>query len=131
MITLLDLMHEPPMERQPGQPPFEIAEVEHLTLTSRDWGFEREVASIQLGQTTCGKWVWALSYSLATCGRHCGVWGNERKFARSREAALHHAIEELRAMLRDRQRNASTDSCWSRSNDRMIADILKWAEGLR
>jgi len=129
MTTLLDLMHEPPLERRPGSPPFEIAEVEHLDLTSKDWGFERKMASIQLGRTSCGKWVWATSYSLATCGRYCGVWGNERKFARSREAALHHAIEELRARLRDEQSHAS--STWSRSNDRMITDILKWAEGLR
>ncbi len=77
-------------------------------------------ARIELHQHDDGLWMWATQFQLSSWGGgyHVGPkWG---KFAETRDAALFHAVQELKATLAGKEN----------TTDKERRELIAWAEGL-
>ncbi|AVO37360.1 hypothetical protein [Pukyongiella litopenaei] len=115
MTDLLDLMREPPVTL----PVFDALGViqgeidETLRLTHPRMAWDR--ARIELHRHTDGLWMWSVSFHADGRGSGYRVgpkWGH---FAKSREDALHWAVDELLTRLESVEgKNADLIRAWAR-----------------
>lgn len=114
--SLLSLMLEPAIIR-PVEPNGEVIPAAAIAevIDHKGQGFS---AQIQLHPTTGGMWMWSTGYSTPKGGACYQVGPKWGRFARTRQGALEHACEELRA---------KTANCMSQSTH---AALCAWMGGL-
>ncbi len=116
MTDLLDLMREPMVVRPvdiDGQVVIEPRERLTFGVTGT------RMAAIELHPSTDGSWMWSTSFGIPGAGRGYRVGEKWGRFARTRDDALHYAVEEMRGRL------AEHSAC------PVAKQILAWARGLR
>lgn len=119
MMSLLDLMHAPPVRRvvEPDGPVVKEPREVHGFYPRGPrvlWCY----ADIKLHPHDDGSWMWSVSYGLSGCGSSYQVGPKWGRFAETRADALYHAQSELIMAL-----SHSPD-------DADAKKIIVWARGI-
>lgn len=115
MMDLLDLMREPPVKR----PVTDALGVIHgdvdetLRLEHPRMAWDR--ARIELHRHVDGLWIWSVSFHADGGGSGYRIGPKWGRFAKSRDDALHWAVDELHTRLnRSESKDADLIRAWSR-----------------
>ena len=119
MLPLLDLMFGPAIERPKTHDDGVVLDPDEeftLPMPRRKY---LDAARIQLHRHTNGLWMWSVSFSFTRNGFWSQVGARDGKFAQTREAALHYAVQELLGY------------CAEFPNDKIARATAAWARRLK
>ena len=123
-LSIFDALREP-MIRQPVDPHGSVLQGEaQESFRLPHPRYARDYAMIELHPAASGLWMWGVSLQ-TDAGFGCGYKVGEKwgRFARSRDDALHYAVEEIKGRL-------ANQSCDLRHCP-SIKKIIAWAEDLK
>ncbi|WP_022727266.1 hypothetical protein [Fodinicurvata sediminis] len=120
-LSIFDVI-VPPAIRRPVEPYGNVVQEEsHETLRLPHPRIAWGKARIELHQHSDGLWMWATNFNLSGWGGGYRVGPKWGKFADTRDAALHHAVQEIKGRVAKRARETT---------DKERREVTVWAEGL-